>query len=111
MAGFRASSDKSIADLNKVIEAFGFSLKARREALSKIRGDIMCGNADLNSTITNQLNTLKIDLEAENKIMDALAKQTQKAKVLNETMKHARSEVARLQDEKFSIKDRNSEIH
>ncbi|CAH1449161.1 unnamed protein product [Lactuca virosa] len=43
--------------------------------------------------------------------MDALVEQTQKAKVLHEKLKNAKSDVARLQEEKFSVKDRNSEIH
>lgn len=43
--------------------------------------------------------------------MDALAEKNQKANVLNENFKHSKSEVARLQEENFSIKAHNSEIH
>lgn len=111
MADFRASSDKSTIDMNKVIDAFDSSLKADREALSMIHVDIKLENVDLNSTITTQLDNLKLDLAIENKIMDALGQNTQKAKVVTEKLKHAKLEVARLQDEKFSIKAFNSEIH
>lgn len=76
MAYFRAYSDKSIVDMNKFIRAFGSSMKAENEALSKIRVDIKLDNMDLNSTITSQIDNLKADLAAENKIMDAIAKQT-----------------------------------
>ncbi|CAI9280536.1 unnamed protein product [Lactuca saligna] len=90
----------------KIIEAV-----EKREALSKIQADIKMENVYLQSTITNKLDTLKVDLAAENKIMEALVEQTRKAKVLNEKVKHENSEIARLQDEKFSINACNSEIH
>ncbi|CAH1427682.1 unnamed protein product [Lactuca virosa] len=43
--------------------------------------------------------------------MDALAEQTQKAKVLHEKLKNPKSDVARLQEEKLYIKSRNSATH
>ncbi|CAI9288513.1 unnamed protein product [Lactuca saligna] len=111
MANLRASADKIRTDMNMVIKAFGSSLKAEREDLSKIRGDIKLDNVDQNSTITTQLDNLKPNMVAENKIMDALAEQTQKAKVLTENLKHAKLEVDKLQEEKISIKAFYSEIH
>lgn len=62
-----AYSDKSIVDMNKFIRAFGSSMKAENEALSKIRVDIKLDNMDLNSTITSQIDNLKADLAAEKK--------------------------------------------
>ncbi|CAI9263689.1 unnamed protein product [Lactuca saligna] len=63
MADFRASSDKSTTDMNKVIEAFGSYLKDEREALSMICANIKLDNIDLNSTITTQLDNLKLEAE------------------------------------------------
>lgn len=84
MADFRVSSDKSTTDMNKVIEAFGSYLKYEREALSMIYANIKLDNVDLNSTITTQLDNLKVDLATKNKIMGGLAEQIHKEKVLNE---------------------------
>ncbi|CAI9291647.1 unnamed protein product [Lactuca saligna] len=96
MANFRTSSDKSTEFMNKVIKGFS-SLKHEKKAPSKIQADIKLDNVDLNSTITTQLDILKVHLAAENKIMVVLAEQTQKAKALTKKLKNAKSKVARLQ--------------
>ncbi|CAI9294354.1 unnamed protein product [Lactuca saligna] len=98
-------------DINKVTKGFSSFLKAEKEALSKICVDIKLDNVNLKSTITTQLNKLKADTTIENKIMDALAEQTHKARILTENLKNAKYEVLRLQGEKCSVKACNSKIH
>ena len=78
MTDFRTSSDKNVVDVNKVIEGFQISLQAEKEALSTLCVNIKVGNVELNSTITTKIEKLQDHLEGENKIMDALAEQTQK---------------------------------
>ena len=75
---FRTSSDKNTTNMNKVIEGFRSALKAEKEALSTLCVNIKVGNVELNSTITTKIEKLQDHLEGENKIMDALAEQTQK---------------------------------
>lgn len=65
MADFRTSFDKSISDMNKVIEGFRSSLKAEKETLSTLHADIKLDNVDLNTTIMKQLTKLQNLLAAE----------------------------------------------
>lgn len=97
MADFRNSSEKNIADMNKFIEGFLSSLKSEKQALLVHRADIKLDNIDLNVSITQQVTKLQNDLVAENKIMNVLAEQMQKTKVLDETPKNASTHIAKLE--------------
>ncbi|CAI9290396.1 unnamed protein product [Lactuca saligna] len=55
---FRTSSDKTITDMNKVIEGFRSYLKAEKEDLKTLHADIKRDNVDLNTAITHQLTKL-----------------------------------------------------
>lgn len=111
MVDFTTFYDKSIANMNNVIEGFRSSLKVEKEALSTLRADIKLDNADLNIPITQQLTKLQSVLATENKIMDALAEQMQKTKVLTEKMKNTTFNVAKLEEEKSLVKGCTSEIN
>lgn len=82
MNDFHTSSDKNVADMNKVIEGFRISLQTEKETFSSLGSDIQNANVELNSSIFEKITKLQNDLAAENKIMDALAEQNQKTKVL-----------------------------
>ncbi|CAI9302999.1 unnamed protein product [Lactuca saligna] len=75
---FRTSSDKNVADANKVIEGLQISLQAEKEALSSLRFRIQCDNVDLHTSFSKRIFRLQNSLAAENRIMDAVAEQTQK---------------------------------
>ena len=72
-------------------------MKSEKQALSTLHADITLDNTDLNLPITQQLTKLQNDLAAENKIMNVLAEQTQKTKVLDETPKNASTHIAKLE--------------
>lgn len=97
--------------MNKVIERFGSSLKAEKEALSLIRSDIKVENVELTSSIISKIEKLQEDLAVEYKIMDELAKKTQKAKVLSVTLKNATKHNDGLEDERTLVKACVSEIN
>lgn len=82
MNDFHTSSDKNVADMNKVIEGFRISLQTEKETFSSLGSDIQNANVELNSSIFEKITKLQNDLATENKIMDALAEQNQKTKVL-----------------------------
>ncbi|CAI9286151.1 unnamed protein product [Lactuca saligna] len=75
MTDFRTSSDKSVADVNKVIEGFQTSLQSKKEALSSLRFRIQRDNDCLCTSFSERILRLQNDLDVVNKIMDALAEQ------------------------------------
>lgn len=97
--------------MNKVIEGFRTSLQVEKEALSSLCSNIHNANAELNSSISEKLIKLQNDLAAENKIMDALAEQTQKTKVLQQKLKNAPLNIAKFEEKKLLVKGHNSEIN
>lgn len=76
MVNFRSSSENNTATMNKMIEGFSSSLKAKKEALSKIYAEIKVDNAELHSTLSTKIEKLQEDLAIKNKIMDELAEKT-----------------------------------
>ncbi|CAI9302449.1 unnamed protein product [Lactuca saligna] len=90
--------------MSKILKGFRYSLKAIKDALSSLRANIKLENIDLNLSITPRLTKLQNDLAAENKIMDALAEQRQKTKVLNEKMKNASTTIQNLEEDKLFFK-------
>ena len=111
MTDFRTSSDKNVVDVNKVIEGFQISLQAEKEALYNLRFGIQRDNVDLHTSFSEGILQLQNDLAAENKIMDALAEQTQKTKVFQEKLKNASIDIAKLEEEKILVQGRNFEIN
>ncbi|CAI9281350.1 unnamed protein product [Lactuca saligna] len=90
--------------MNKVIEGFNLSLKAEKDALSKIRADIKVDNVELYTTISTKIEKLQDDLVIENKIMDELAEKTQKTKFLTIKLKNATENIAQIEEDRSLVK-------
>ncbi|CAI9271899.1 unnamed protein product [Lactuca saligna] len=111
MNDLRISFDKNTTDMIKMIEGLHSSVKAKKEALSKLCSEIKLDNIDMNSTISTKLEKLQNDLAAENKIMDTFDEQTQKVKVLTKKMKNATLNISNLEEEKSLVNGKISEIN
>lgn len=83
MSGFQSSSYLNTAAANKVITSLITSLQTKREALTRVRGEIKVENSELNSSNVSNIEQLQKDLVVENAIVDKLAENTEKAKVLS----------------------------
>ena len=71
---------KKYQNHEKVIEEFHTSLQAEKEALSLVCFRVE--NVEPTSSVISKIEKLQLDLAAKYKIMDGLAKKTQKSKVL-----------------------------
>ena len=70
MVDFRRSSDKSTEAANKVITSLGSTLQTEKAVLSKVHTEIQVDNAELQTSITTQLDKLQEDLAIENLLID-----------------------------------------
>lgn len=104
MTDFQISSNNNTNSMNKVIEGFGSSLQAEKEALSLISSHIKVENVDLNSSIVSNIEKLHIDLAIENKITNDLAEKNQKAKVFSMNLKNATKHNVYLEDERTLVR-------
>ncbi|CAI9274242.1 unnamed protein product [Lactuca saligna] len=104
MENYIPTYNNNTASANEAIQNLGAMFKTEKINLKKIRTGFQQDHTSFQTSFTSKITKLQDDLAMENKVMDALAKKTEKVKVLDQKLKHTEQYVKDLLFERAIVR-------
>ncbi|CAI9271301.1 unnamed protein product [Lactuca saligna] len=104
MENYRTTYNNNTASMNEALQNLGSMLKNEKINLEKIRSGLQQDHASFQTSLSSYITKLQDDLAMESKVMDALARKTEKVKLLDQKLQRSERQVKDLLSEKAVVR-------